>query len=122
MPTAPSAQGIWMQRLQPAACDGVSGASEAPKSTVRALICAIPAPDPTPAYVTLSPYRRSKSIAQAASSGATSVDPAPVSEAALATVEPKADPAIRHVLTAAATMIENLLRFKCPPRGRICAN
>src|SRR5262249_5241820 len=111
-----------MHRLQAAAWAGVSGASEAPKSTVRAVICAIPVPDPTAAYVMLSPYLRSKSIAQAPSSGATSVDPAPVSEAALATVEPNADPAIRHVLTAAATMIETLFRVKCPPKGRVSAN
>ncbi len=36
-----------MQPLQPDACALVSGASEAPKSTVLALICEIPAPEPT---------------------------------------------------------------------------
>ena len=47
MPVAVSAHGIWTQPLQPAACAGVIGASEAPKSTVRAEICAMPAPEPT---------------------------------------------------------------------------
>ena len=44
MPVADSAQGICTQPLQAAACSGVSGASEAPKSTVRAVIWAMPAP------------------------------------------------------------------------------
>ena len=38
MPVAVSAQGIWTQPLHAAAWAGVSGASEAPKSTVRAVI------------------------------------------------------------------------------------
>ena len=43
---APSAQGSWTQSLQADAWSGVSGASLAPKSTVRAVICAIPPPEP----------------------------------------------------------------------------
>ncbi len=46
-PVAVRAQGIWTQLLHEAAWEDVSGASDAPKSTVRAVICAIPAPDPT---------------------------------------------------------------------------
>ena len=46
-PVAVRAQGICTQLLQAVACSGVSGASEAPKSTVRAVIWAIPAPEPT---------------------------------------------------------------------------
>ena len=42
--TPPSAHGIWKQPLQPLNWSGVSGASEAPKSTVRAWIAAIPRP------------------------------------------------------------------------------
>ena len=45
--TAVSAQGIWKHWLQADACAGVSGASDAPKSTVRAVIWAMPAPEPT---------------------------------------------------------------------------
>ncbi len=41
-----SAQGIWTQPLQAAIWSGVSGASEAPKSTVRAVIAAMPPPEP----------------------------------------------------------------------------
>ena len=48
-PVAERAQGIWTQPLQAAACSGVSGASEAPKSTVRAVIWAMPVPEPTAA-------------------------------------------------------------------------
>ncbi len=48
-PVALSAQGIWTHSLHSAACVLVSGASDAPKSTVRAEICAIPAPEPTAA-------------------------------------------------------------------------
>ncbi len=47
---APSAHGIWMQPLQAANWSGVSGASLAPKSTVRAVIDVIPAPEPTALY------------------------------------------------------------------------
>ncbi len=47
IPVAVSAQGICTQPLQAAACSGVIGASEAPKSTVRAVICLMPVPEPT---------------------------------------------------------------------------
>ena len=47
MTVAVSAHGIWTQPLQPENCAGVIGASDAPKSTVRAEIWAMPAPDPT---------------------------------------------------------------------------
>jgi hypothetical protein len=43
---APSAHGTWTQSLQAEAWSEVSGASLAPKSTVRAVICAIPPPEP----------------------------------------------------------------------------
>jgi hypothetical protein len=41
--------------LQAVSWSGESGASEAPKSTVRAVIWAIPAPDPVAVYVILIP-------------------------------------------------------------------
>src|SRR6478672_5719995 len=44
--TPPRAHGIWKQPLQPANWSGVSGASEAPKSTVRPEMAAMPAPEP----------------------------------------------------------------------------
>ncbi len=43
---AESAHGIWTQPLQAAAWSGESGASLAPKSTVRAVIAAMPPPLP----------------------------------------------------------------------------
>ena len=41
-----SAHGMTTQPLQAVSWSGLSGASDAPKSTVRAVICAMPAPDP----------------------------------------------------------------------------
>ena len=41
-----STHGIWTQPLQAANWSGVSGASLAPKSTVRAVIAAMPPPEP----------------------------------------------------------------------------
>jgi hypothetical protein len=43
---AESAHGIWTQPLHAVNWSGDIGASEAPKSTVRAVIAAIPPPDP----------------------------------------------------------------------------
>ena len=43
---APRAQGTWTQCLQADSWPGVSGASLAPKSIVRAVVCAIPPPEP----------------------------------------------------------------------------
>jgi hypothetical protein len=44
---AVSAHGIVTQPLQAVACVGVSGASEAPKSTLRLVMSVIPVPEPT---------------------------------------------------------------------------
>ena len=110
MPIADSPQGICTQPLQAAACSGVSGASEAPKSTVRAVIWAMPAPEPTAPYLTGMPSLISKPLIQLAIRGATSVDPAPVMPAdalAVATVAiPPTVPAI------AMKRASNLLRIK----------
>ena len=46
----PNAHGICSQPLQAENWSGLSGASLAPKSTVRDVIDAIPAPDPTALY------------------------------------------------------------------------
>ena len=43
---AESAHGIWTQPLHALNWSGVSGASEAPKSTWRAVIASMPAPEP----------------------------------------------------------------------------
>ena len=50
---ADSAHGIWTQPAQAAAWSFDSGASEAPKSTVLAVIAAIPPPEPIGEYETL---------------------------------------------------------------------
>ena len=50
---ADSAHGICTQLLQAVAWSGVSGASEAPKSTWRFVIAAMPAPEPTGLYCTV---------------------------------------------------------------------
>ena len=52
---AERAHGTTTQLLQSASCDDESGASEAPKSTVRAVIEAIPAPEPVGEYLMLIP-------------------------------------------------------------------
>src|ERR1051325_4250518 len=111
MPVADSAQGTITQPLQAPACSGVSGASDAPKSTVRAVIWAIPAPEPTEAYFTGMPSLISKPLIHWVIRGATRVEPAPVRPAAdalaVATVAiPPTVPAI------AMKRPSNLLRIK----------
>ena len=46
---AESAHGISTQPLHAAACVGLRGASEAPKSTMRRVMSALPVPEPTDA-------------------------------------------------------------------------
>src|SRR5215472_11456442 len=53
---AASAHGIITQPLQPAFWLAVSGASLAPKSTVREEICWIPPPLPMAPYVIVTPF------------------------------------------------------------------
>ena len=52
---APSAHGICSHPLQAENWSGVNGASLAPKSTVRDVIAATPAPEPTPLYCSSYP-------------------------------------------------------------------
>ena len=47
---AESAHGIWTQPLHAVNWSGVSGASLAPKSTVRCVIAAMPPPEPIGLY------------------------------------------------------------------------
>src|SRR3954469_10206108 len=108
MPVAESAQGIWTQLLQAAAWSGVSGASDAPKSTVRAVIWAMPVPEPTAPYVTPVLFLLWKSWLHFAISGATSVEPAPTSELLWARALDVTPP-----LTASAPRVTaTILRFK----------
>src|SRR5881394_804830 len=110
IPVAVKAQGICTQLLQAPACSGVSGASEAPKSTVRAVIWAIPAPEPTAPYLTGMPSLISKPLIQLAIKGATSEDPAPVRPAAEAFATP-----VAMTSTAVMATPSNLMRFKRIP-------
>ena len=50
-----SAHGMTTQPLHAVSWSGDNGASEAPKSTVRAVIAAMPAPEPVGEYVMLIP-------------------------------------------------------------------
>src|SRR5919197_4142442 len=68
---AESAHGIWTQPLHAADWSGVSGASLAPKSTVRFVIALIPPPDPIGPYVILRPSAESTFWVHTATSGAT---------------------------------------------------
>src|SRR4249919_2759975 len=120
-PVAESAQGTCTQPLQAAACCGVNGASEAPKSTVRAVIWAMPAPEPTAPYLTGMPSLISKPLIQLAISGATRVDPAPVRPAAEA---PAVDTAAIPPTDPATAMksASNLLRIKVILSARLDAS
>src|SRR6187200_1891787 len=78
-----SAQGITTQPLQAASWSGVSGASDAPKSTVRAVIWAMPAPDPVAVYVRLIPSELLTAGIHFEMSGNGNVAPVPTSEPAV---------------------------------------
>src|SRR5262245_50716841 len=78
-----SAHGMTTQPLQAVSWSGERGASDAPKSTVRAVIWAIPAPDPVPEYVILSPSALSTAGIHFEMSGNGKVAPVPTSEPAV---------------------------------------
>src|SRR5215208_7143394 len=79
---AESAHGIWTQPRHAANWSGVSGASLAPKSTVRLVIALMPPPEPMGPYVIFTPNLLSTWGIQALTSGATNELPAPVSDPA----------------------------------------
>src|ERR687888_1636582 len=79
---ADSAHGIWTQPLHAANWSGVSGASLAPKSTVRFVIALMPPPEPIGPYVTLRPSCVSTACVQTWTSFDTNELPAPVSSVA----------------------------------------
>src|SRR6185503_3110169 len=78
-----SAHGITTQPLHAVSWSGESGASEAPKSTVRAVICAMPAPDPVAEYVILIPSALSAAGIHFEMSGNGNVAPVPTNEPAV---------------------------------------
>src|SRR5512132_4418433 len=96
---ADSAHGTWTQPLHAAAWSGLSGASDAPKSTVRAVIAWMPPPEPIGLYDT-SRRRSARGGIQAWMSGSTSDDPAPLS--ALSELSPLEPP---HADAPAASRI-----------------
>src|SRR5512133_1818701 len=75
---AESTHGSWTQPLQAENWSGVNGASLAPKSTVRFVICAMPPPLPIGPYVTLMSRAFWTLGTQACTSFETNVLPAPV--------------------------------------------
>src|SRR6516164_2953242 len=96
---APRAHGIWKQPLHPANWSGVSGASEAPKSTVRPLIAAIPAPEPD-----------GESFCHRDMSGDTNELPAPTSWSPLAPAPAEAA-AIADTAASTARLAANTILF-----------
>src|ERR1700761_3724812 len=113
IPVADSAHGIVTQPPHSPACSGVIGASEAPKSTVRAPICLIPSPDPTGLYFTGVPVLLSNPVIQFDINGATRVDPAPFSVA-----EANAGTASAIAPTSPSARPINFLRVKACPFDR----
>src|ERR1700760_1410910 len=117
-PVAERAHGIVAQPLHSAACWGVIGASEAPKSTVRLEISLMPSPEPTEEYLTGMPSLISKPLIQFCISGLTRVEPAPVRPAAdalavaTAAVPPTVPPTAMRIAS-------NLLRIKSVPFKRV---
>src|SRR5690348_2716767 len=75
---ADSAHGICTQPLHADAWSGVSGASEAPKSTCRLEIAEMPAPEPTGLYCSVYPNAEPTAGVHTETSGETNVLPAPV--------------------------------------------
>src|SRR5215510_12367226 len=77
MDVAERAHGITVQPLQAESWSAESGASDAPKSTVRAVMAAMPAPEPVGEYVMLIPYAFPTSGIHFEMSGNGNVAPAP---------------------------------------------
>ena len=76
---AASAQGTWTHSLQASPWSGVSGASLAPMSTVRAVICSMPPPLPIALYATVTPFAAEYGLCHWPTNGATRLLPAPTS-------------------------------------------
>src|SRR5262245_20471339 len=81
---AESAHGITEQPLQAESWSAESGASDAAKSTVRAVMAAMPAPEPVGEYVMLIPYAFPTSGIHFEMSGNGNVAPVPTSDVSAA--------------------------------------
>ena len=102
------------QSLHSVAWVEVSGASDAPKSTVRAMISLIPVPDPTPAYVTgMLSLDSNAGFQYFSTSGWTRVEPAPVIVAPALAVATELPTVARTA--ALVAMPTNLVRVKGVP-------
>ena len=120
----PSAHGICsLIPLQAVNWSVVSGASLAPKSTVRAVIAATPPPEPMALYWSSMPYAAPRGETHCATSGATKVLPAPamvvVCRAAFAFAVPATTTA-RAAAAATTLAMRNRsaeFRHEIPPRG-----
>src|SRR4029450_7735192 len=113
---ADKAHGTWTQPLHAVAWSGLSGASDAPKSTVRAVIAWMPPPEPIGLYDTSSPRSPSGGI-HAWTSGSTSDDPAPLS--ASSDLSPLDDPPHADAPALSKTMIRRvaMCRMRGGPRS-----
>src|SRR5215510_11020802 len=96
---ADSAHGIWTQPLQAVNWSGDSGASDAPKSTVRAVTAEMPPPEPIGEYVSPIPNADPSCGIHCETSGNTNELPAPVMDTSLFLV---ADASARPAIAAAA--------------------
>src|SRR5215831_10447308 len=105
---AESAHGICVQPLQAPNWSGVSGASLAPKSTVRPVIALMPPLEPIALYWRLSPNAEPTAGTHCATSGATNVLPAPVS-VVLELPRASATDAARPAATATSTAVRPIL-------------
>src|SRR5947209_519272 len=105
-----------MQSWHPAAWMGLNGASEAPKSTVPAEICAMPVPEPTGLKLTALPVLLDNAEPQSASRGATRVEPAPLSVPPAAEAAPvEMKPVDAPAASMAAESDTSFLSWKAQP-------
>src|ERR687888_556373 len=114
---AESAHGIWTQPLQASNWSGVSGASLAPKSTVRAVMAAMPPPEPIGEYWSSYPKAAPTGAIHWETSGETNELPAPLRVVPLRFAG--AAPAVPAATTAsaAASAARTTMRTKLPDFG-----
>src|SRR3954447_709774 len=110
---AASAHGIWTQPLQAENWSGDSGASLAPKSTVRPVIALIPPLEPIALYCSVTPSAGPTALVQVRTSGDTNVLPAPVMTVSVRVAEaaPEAMPAVRAARAATRAIFVKLPTF-----------
>ena len=111
--------------LATAPCSSVAdiGTSEAPKSTVPAVNCCMPAPEPTPWYVTVAPEHLPwKSLIHCWAMFCTNVEPAPEivpGSHAMGTVVPELELFLLLLLPHAAATIDNAASTATSDRLRL---